>query len=209
MALILLLTTDDEQPIELPILGKSTIGRSSSCEITINDRQMSGKHGVFELNSNGEIHYTDLGSTNGSFLNNSQITEKTIFRITDTLRLGNTLIAIDEKRLTSRERLSIGRGGIGKEDGTLIVPSMKGSTKSFLKEIAEAKPKEEIKKEIKEEIKPPPKRGVVLNKNLKKKTIKSHIDPSKDESFLEQEASSGKTRFLKLDFFKKKEKKKK
>ncbi len=50
---------------------------------------------------------------------------------------------------------------------------------------------------------------MILNKDLKKKTIKSHLDPSKDDSLIEQEASSGKTRFLKLDFFKKKDKKKK
>lgn len=205
MAIIFYLTTNDGQPIELPLLGNSTIGRSSSCDITIDDRQMSGKHGIFEINSQGQIFYTDLGSTNGSFLNNNQIVSKIPFRITETLRLGNTFIVIDEKRLTSKERISIGRGGASNEDATLVIPSLKGSTKSFLKQIAEALPAIEVK----EEVKPPPKRGVVLNKDLKKKIIKSHLDPSVENKFLEEEKSTGKTRFLKLDFFKKKDKKKK
>ncbi len=132
MALILYLTTNDGQPIEVPLLGKSTIGRSSSCDITVDDRQMSGKHGIFEINSIGQIFYTDLGSTNGSFLNNNQIVSKIPFRITETLRLGNTFIVIDEKRLSSKERISIGRGGASNEDATLVIPSLKGSTKSFL-----------------------------------------------------------------------------
>ncbi|MDD4976591.1 MAG: FHA domain-containing protein [Bacteriovorax sp.] len=109
MAIVLLITTDNEQVIELPVFKKCTVGRSSSCDLQLEDMQISGRHGFFELNANGELVYTDLGSTNGSYLNNSQV-DKIRFRINETLRLGNTNILIDEKRLNGKERLAIGRG---------------------------------------------------------------------------------------------------
>lgn len=109
MAVVLLITTDNEQPIELPVFKKCTLGRSSSCDLKLEDLQMSGRHGFFELNDKGELVYTDLGSTNGSYLNNSQI-DIIRFRINETLRLGNTNIIIDEKKLNGKERLAIGRG---------------------------------------------------------------------------------------------------
>lgn len=197
MAIVLIITTDNEQPIELPILGKCSLGRSSSCDLVINDRQMSGKHGVFELNSAGQLLYSDLDSTNGSYLNNSRI-QKIQFRIDEVLRLGNTTIIIDEKRLNSKERLSIGRGIANDEDSTLVMPPHKG-TKSIVRG------SEPIKND---EAKEPSqsKKSVVLNKDLKKKIPKSNWMGGKKDSVIEQEESSGKTKFLKLDINKHKKK---
>jgi pSer/pThr/pTyr-binding forkhead associated (FHA) protein len=109
MAVVLLVTTNDGQSTELLVLEKCTLGRSSNCDFKIDDRQMSGKHGVFELTHNGELLYTDLGSSNGSYLNNSKI-EKIQFKINESLRLGNTTIKIISKKLTAKESISIGVG---------------------------------------------------------------------------------------------------
>lgn len=121
MAVVLFITTNNGQTTELPLLSKCTVGRSSHSDFKIDDKQMSGKHGVFELNHQGELFYTDLGSTNGSYLNNSQI-QKIQFKVSETLRLGNTLITIDEKKLNSRERLAIGKGLTG-DATTLLIPT--------------------------------------------------------------------------------------
>lgn len=141
MAVVLFITTNEEQTVELPLLEKCIIGRSSHSDFVIADKQMSGKHGIFELNDNGELFYTDLGSTNGSYLNSSQI-HKIQFRINETLRLGNTVITIDEKRLNSRERLAIGKGLIESNAKVDIPPfsgtkSQKFNNKNSTKKIPE------------------------------------------------------------------------
>lgn len=196
MAVILLLTTNDNETVEYPIMRKCVLGRSNSCDLTVDDKQMSGKHGMFELNENGHLIYSDLGSTNGSYLNNSQIS-KIQFKVDETLRLGNTIITIDEKRLNTRERVSIGRGIPEKEDRTMVIPAHKG-TKSI---VASSVP---VTSEVAPEV--PAKKTVVLNKDLKKKVPKSNWMGGKKDTIIEQDESSGKTKFLKLDINKHKKK---
>lgn len=191
MAIVLLITSEDGQTTELPIFGKCTVGRSSSCDFNTSDKQMSGKHGVFELNSAGELIYSDLGSTNGSFLNNNQI-QKIQFRTNEVLRIGNTTITIDEKRLNTKERITIGKGTAVDEDRTIVLPA---GTKSILREpkVSEAAPQANEVKET-----PKPRKGVVLNQALKKKTATPPDWTSVKDELIEQEESSGKTKFLKL-----------
>ncbi|MBC7540584.1 MAG: FHA domain-containing protein [Bacteriovorax sp.] len=194
MAIVLFITTNDEKTIEMPLLGKCTLGRSSNCDLTINDKQMSGKHGIFELNARGEVFYTDLGSTNGSYLNNSQI-QKIQFKVSEKIRLGNTVITIDEKRLNSKERLAIGRGLATSKDNTIVMPASKGTKSQQFDKIAENEDGANHKN------------SVILNKDLKKNVPKSNWVNGKKESLIEQEKSSGSTQLLKLDINKKIKKK--
>jgi len=191
MAIILLITHKNDQTIELPILSKCILGRSSSCDLVIKDSQMSGKHGEFELNVKGELFYTDLGSTNGSFLNNSQI-QKIQFKLLETLRIGNTLITIDETKLNALERMNIGRGVCEDHERTLILPGT---------EIDSHSQEDEPKKRI-------PGKVVLLNKSLKSKSNKSSWMGNKKENVIAQEKSTGKTKMLKLDDAKNKKNKK-
>jgi len=180
MPVVLIFKTEN-QTVELPLLGKTTVGRSSSCDLKIEDKQMSGKHGSFEVTSAGQLMYTDLGSTNGSFLNNSQIA-KTVVKLNDRLKLGNTWVTIDEKSLTSKERLAIGKTLVN-EDETLVLGTL-SQTNSIVK-LAERK-------------------SVILNKELKKKKLQqANWSGRSDENLIEAEESSGKTKMLKLDVGKK------
>lgn len=201
MAVVLIFKTGD-QTMEIPLLGRISVGRSSSCEYTIADKQMSGKHGTFEVNREGQVFYSDLGSTNGSYLNNSKI-QKTIFKVNDVITLGNTTVTIDEKKLSSKERLSIGKTKLSAEsDQTLMVSSI-SRTNSVVRGSA---PLDDHEK--KEEIdKPSEKKSVILNKDLKKKQSRlANWSSRPDEKLLEQEESSGKTKMLKLDVGVKKKK---
>jgi pSer/pThr/pTyr-binding forkhead associated (FHA) protein len=183
MAVVLLISTNNENPFELPILGKCTLGRSSSSDLKLDDKQMSGKHGIFELNSKGELFYTDLGSTNGSYLNNSQI-HKIQFKLNETLRLGNTIITIDEKKLNPKERIAIGKGLAQANGGdTLVIDKDKEKTEQSHQ-----------------------KKSIILNKDLKNKTAKPNWMSGKNEKLIEQEKSSGLTKMLKLDIEKPKKK---
>ncbi|MFA6237134.1 MAG: FHA domain-containing protein [Bacteriovorax sp.] len=181
MAVVLLITTDGSETFDYPLLQKCTLGRSSSCDLTIEDKQLSGKHGLFEINGKGEVFYSDLDSTNGSYLNNSKV-QKVPFRLNDSLRVGNTKIIIDEKRLNPREKIAIGRALTNSDEKTIVVTA---GTRSLLKP--------EAKIEIRNENK------LVSQTKSDKKVLKK-------EAVIEQEASTGKTKILKLDINKPKKK---
>lgn len=205
MAVVLLLTTNAAPTIEFPILRKCTLGRSSACDLTVDDQKMSGKHGMFEFDDKGQLFYTDLGSTNGSFLNNSQI-QKIQFKVDETLLLGNTSILIDNKRLTPRERMAIGRGISPNEDRTIVIPAHK-STRSIIAGVTPIQadsPKVAETDDDKSSV--DQKKSIIVNKDLKKKLPKSDWRGVRKENLIEQEESSGKTKFLKLDINKHKKK---
>ncbi len=192
MPVVLIFKTEN-QSVDFPLLGKTTVGRSSSCDLKIEDKQMSGKHGTFEMTPQGQLLFTDLGSTNGSFLNNSQIT-KTIVKLNDKLKLGNTWVSIDEKSLSSKERLAIGKT-LQNEDETLVVGTL-SQTNSIVR--GDLAVKEAVKKAAE-------RKSVVLNKDLKKKRLQqANWTGRSDENIIEAEESSGQTKMLKLDLGKKK-----
>jgi pSer/pThr/pTyr-binding forkhead associated (FHA) protein len=181
MAIVILVTSPDGKTTELPIFGKITVGRSSSCEYTIDDRQMSGKHGTFEVNVHGQLFFTDLGSTNGSFLNNSQI-HKIQFRLNEVLKMGNTLFKIDKSKLNKKEALDLGVGINQENEKTIILHNV---SKSIVTKKTDEK------------------KSVILNKDLKKRKPLSNYMGGGKEKVIEQE-DSGQTKFLKLDTNKKK-----
>jgi len=194
MPVVLIFKTEN-QTVEYPLLSKTTVGRSSSCDLKIEDKQMSGKHGSFEVTPGGQLMYTDLGSTNGSFLNNSQIA-KTVFKLNDRLKLGNTWVSIDEKSLSSKERLSIGKTLLN-EDETLVVGTL-SQTNSIVR--GDLAVKDAANKAAE-------KKSIVLNKDLKKKKLQqANWSGRSDENLIEAEESSGKTKMLKLDVGKKSKK---
>lgn len=120
MAIVLIIQDPQGVMAELPLLQKIILGRSSSCDYKIEDTKISGKHCSFEC-IKGEVIFTDLGSTNGSFLNNSKASKSPV-RINDVVLIGGTTIKIDEKRLNLDEKKAIGYGAVIKkrnEDKTL------------------------------------------------------------------------------------------
>ena len=73
------------------------IGRDERCCIVLNDTMVSRIHGKIAYHQ-GDYFYTDLGSRNGSLLNNETITVNQSYPIkaSDTLGLGNYLVWIKE-----------------------------------------------------------------------------------------------------------------
>ena len=191
MAVILLIKTEDGQVSELPVLNKVVMGRSSSSDYKIVDSKMSSKHCSFEVTGKGEVLFCDLGSTNGSYINNSQV-HQTYVRINDVIRIGNTLIKIDDKRLSPSERLAIGSTQLrNKNDKTL--PALGSLRPNGTNSVDNPERPGELKGES------PKKKTVVLGKNIKdKKRPVNHWAGSAD-TVLEQEESTGHTKFLKLD----------
>ncbi len=65
-----------------------TIGRLEDNDIVLPHSYVSGRHGRLELQNNA-WHYTDLGSTNGTFVNGQRMPSATL-RDGDILRIGDT-----------------------------------------------------------------------------------------------------------------------
>jgi diguanylate cyclase (GGDEF)-like protein len=66
------------------------IGRSDDCAIPNNDGSVSRHHARVEVRQDGRYHVTDLGSTNGTFVNNAIKVESPL-QDGDYLRIGNCI----------------------------------------------------------------------------------------------------------------------
>lgn len=103
MPVVLNLKTEDQKTTEIPLLGSEvTFGRSSSCDHQIVDPLASGKHLSIRLEK-GQIVFKDLGSSNGTFLNDVKSSTGHL-KIGDVLKIGHTTISINESKLNSSER---------------------------------------------------------------------------------------------------------
>ena len=86
---------------ELPAAGQITIGRNPSNGIAIDGLGVSGSHGIIVV-ANGTYTYIDVGSTNGSFVNDEPIHEAKLYR-GDVVRLGTTPVMIEGEDVLARE----------------------------------------------------------------------------------------------------------
>lgn len=82
--------------------GVNAFGRRDGNEIVIADPYVSGKHGTIELAEDG-IFLTDIGSTNGTLLNDAKLTPNMRTRITedDVIRLGSLEFRVKMKSAES------------------------------------------------------------------------------------------------------------
>lgn len=63
--------------------GANTIGRRSSNEIILADAFASGRHAEITCNADGTVILTDLGSTNGTFINGERLAPNTPVTLTE------------------------------------------------------------------------------------------------------------------------------
>lgn len=70
--------------------GKKIIGRSDSAQIRVDQESVSRKHARIVSSGEGRWHIMDLGSTNGTFVNDQRIVD-TELRDGDMVRIGQTI----------------------------------------------------------------------------------------------------------------------
>lgn len=70
-------------------------GRSSKCDVQIDDGKISGKHCRLFFNKD-RLELTDFDSKNGTYLNGIRIEQSEIF-MGDQIRIGDTIISLEEK----------------------------------------------------------------------------------------------------------------
>ena len=70
-----------------------TIGRSiERNDVVVNDEKVSRNHLQLIVDDQGDFSVVDLNSTNGTFVNGHRITGETKLKVTDELRIGNTVL---------------------------------------------------------------------------------------------------------------------
>jgi hypothetical protein len=69
------------------------IGRDASCDISLSDTYASQQHARIS-NRNGSWVIEDLGSTNGTYLNQRKVTVPTALSPGDSIRIGKTVLEV-------------------------------------------------------------------------------------------------------------------
>ena len=88
--LISSLSTDLDDHFKIKVIDQFTIGRSSSCDLTIPDQpEISGKHCLLELKDN-VLHISDLNSRNGTSVNGVPIRNKFSLKSRDVVGMGRS-----------------------------------------------------------------------------------------------------------------------
>jgi len=80
----------------LQLVPEVRIGRSPQCELKLNDDFVSGIHAVLRHRSDGSWVITDAGSTNGTFVNTTKITEPTKVGLSDIIRIGDVQLRLEQ-----------------------------------------------------------------------------------------------------------------
>lgn len=70
------------------------IGRSTDCQLILDDDYVSTRHARIYRSGEGYL-VEDLGSTNGTYLNNEHLASPAPFTTADTLRIGRTLLVVE------------------------------------------------------------------------------------------------------------------
>jgi pSer/pThr/pTyr-binding forkhead associated (FHA) protein len=73
--------------------GVVKIGRLASAHLHLDDEKVSRIHAVIEVSQNGEVNVIDMGSAEGTFVNN-QKTNKAALKPGDEIRLGDTRLVV-------------------------------------------------------------------------------------------------------------------
>lgn len=77
--------------------ARVSLGRTHDNSLVIEDSTVSSVHAAFTLAANGTLYITDLGSSNGTFVNDVQIVmgDKTIVKAGDRLRFGEVELNLE------------------------------------------------------------------------------------------------------------------
>jgi len=68
------------------------LGRSPKCNIELSDETISRNHAMIQRAENGEFHFIDLGSQNGSFINDRRVSTPVALKNNDRIKIGRTVI---------------------------------------------------------------------------------------------------------------------
>ena len=90
---ILLVQQDGSKAFPYRLDGATTIGRAAECELRLDDTYVSQQHArIFDRSGNWFVE--DLGSTNGTFVNEQKLVAPAMLTPGDTIRVGTTKVEL-------------------------------------------------------------------------------------------------------------------
>jgi pSer/pThr/pTyr-binding forkhead associated (FHA) protein len=84
---------DGGEPKTVRLSGSTEVGRADSCAIRLQDTYVSQVHARL-ANENGSWTVQDLGSTNGTYLNDRRVGAPVAVHAGDVVRVGKTLLEL-------------------------------------------------------------------------------------------------------------------
>ncbi|MFP2933247.1 FHA domain-containing protein, partial [Pyxidicoccus sp. 3LG] len=95
----LLLLTGPSAGRRYEVLTEATIGRSPSCEIPLEDDQVSRRHALITLHE-GQARIRDLRSRNGTLVNGERLAGEVVLQPGDRVRVGTTTALFEPPAVT-------------------------------------------------------------------------------------------------------------
>jgi pSer/pThr/pTyr-binding forkhead associated (FHA) protein len=90
---MLTVNADGQKSRTVRLDGTTTIGRAVECELRLDDTYVSQQHArIFDRGGNWYVE--DLGSTNGTFVNEQKLVAPAMLSPGDTIRVGTTRVEI-------------------------------------------------------------------------------------------------------------------
>ncbi|MFZ6185386.1 FHA domain-containing protein [Nannocystis pusilla] len=90
--------------LELP-LGDFVIGRSTECQLSLDDPLVSRRHAVLSVGSDG-VTIEDLGSRNGVYINGLKIARETSLKDGDKITIGSQEMVLLARSSLARSSLA-------------------------------------------------------------------------------------------------------
>lgn len=92
---VLAIDTGMQAGTRLSLVDEFRIGRSAGCALVLDDDYVSSDHASLVRTPRGEWVITDLGSTNGTFVNEVRVVTPTVVTPSDSLRIGRTQMRLE------------------------------------------------------------------------------------------------------------------
>lgn len=81
--------------LHLPLGASLLIGRTPEADLVLDDDYLSNEHATITTDANGDVWLDDLGSTNGTYVNEQRIGSRTPLTTADTLRIGRSVMKLE------------------------------------------------------------------------------------------------------------------
>jgi hypothetical protein len=89
----LVVYADDTKPRTVKLAASMVIGRSPDCELLVEDTYASQQHARI-FGKNGSWYVEDLGSTNGTYVNDQKLVAPAMIQPGDRVRVGTTVLEL-------------------------------------------------------------------------------------------------------------------
>jgi pSer/pThr/pTyr-binding forkhead associated (FHA) protein len=91
---LIVVAPEEQRGRSYELLDELTVGRAAGCHIALEDRFVSQLHARM-FRRDDQCFIEDLGSTNGTFLNDQKVTSPALFAKGDHIRIGNVVMELE------------------------------------------------------------------------------------------------------------------